>query len=142
MRRSRSPLRAPWLLPLLGLCAGCVEVSGGAVEARWDLRDPNGVRIPECTSTPVVNLRFALAPLGGGADPCNSEPSCRFACDLKTGATHFVIPEGDYSASLVALDASGRSLGPPAVVAPEPVTRTVLEGKVTDLSVNLIIVTP
>jgi hypothetical protein len=137
-----SSSRAARLLPLLGLCAGCVDVSGGAVEARWDLRDPNGVRIPACSSTPVASLRFALTPLAGGEDPCNTEPSCRFACDLKTGATHFVIPVGDYSASLLALDGSGKSLGPPAVVAPEPVTRTVLEGKVTDLSVNLIIVTP
>ncbi len=137
-----SLLSACSLLPILGLCGGCVEVSGGAVEARWDLRDRDGNRIPEFTATPVVTLRFALTPTGGGEDPCTTEPSCHFACDLKTGATHFVIPEGEYSAVLQALDAGGNALGPPAVVAPEPVTRRVLTGKVTDLSVNLIIVTP
>ena len=134
--------RASLLLPLMGLCAACVDVSGGAVEARWDLRDPNGVRIDQCAATPVAALRFVLTPLGGGNDPCASEPSCRFACDLKTGATHFVIPPGDYAVVLLALGASGNALGPPGVVVPEPVTRSVQTGKVPDLSVNLIIVTP
>ena len=44
--------------------------------------------------------------------------------------------------ALQALDGDGQALGPPSVVVPEPVIRSVVSGQVTDLSVNLIIVTP
>jgi len=134
--------RSALLGALLLLPVSCVDVSGGAVEARWDLRNENGDRIDECTKTPVAALRFSLTPSAGGVDPCAGDPGCRFACDLKTGATGFVVPEGDYTMALEAQDSDGKVLGPPGVVPPEPVTRRVVHGRVTDLNVNLIIVTP
>jgi hypothetical protein len=120
-----------------------VEVAGGAVEARWDLRDPDGVRIAQCASTRVAWLRFALSAIEDGADPCAADPGCRFRCDLKAGATRFVIPPGDYAMALEPQGEDGLPLGPgQGVVTPAPVTRRVVNGQVTDLSVNLIIVTP
>jgi hypothetical protein len=130
------------LVALMLLPASCVDVSGGAVEARWDLRNENGDRIDDCATTPIATLRFGLAPSAGGADPCATDPGCRFACSLKSGATAFMVPEGDYTITLEALSGDGQPLGPPGVVVPEPVSRHVVHGRVTDLDVNLIIVTP
>jgi len=118
----------------------CVDVSGGAVEARWDLRDGGATPIT-CGAGGVGTLRFALVPVKGGDDPCVADDRCGFLCGDGTGTTAFNIPEGDYAMSLLPRDAAGKSLGPQEGVAvPGPVVRQVLTGQVTDLSVNLIIV--
>ena len=122
------------------LLSGCVDVAGGAVEARWDLRDALATRI-DCARATVAQMRFALTPADGGIDPCDVEPRCIFACDRGVGTTPFVIPEGQYSMVLRPLDGSGQALGPEqGITTPAPIVRSVYSGRLTDLSVNLIIV--
>lgn len=117
-----------------------MDIAGGAVEARWDLRDPLANRI-DCVRAGVVQMRFVLTPADGGIDPCDVEQRCTFACDRSVGTTPFVIPEGQYAIVLRPLDDRGQALGPQqGVTTPPPIVRSVYSGRLTDLNVNLIIV--
>ena len=117
-----------------------MDVAGGAVEARWDLRDALANRI-DCAHAAVAQMRFALTAADGGIDPCDVESRCTFACDRGGGTTPFVIPEGQYSMLLRPLDSGAQALGPAqGITTPAPIVRSVYIGRVTDLSVNLIIV--
>ncbi len=127
---------------------GCVDVQGGAIEARWDIRNKLGERIGCAKAAQQVGLsrlRFKVAPVGGGADPCATDERCRFDCagvegDVVLGSTPFMVPEGRYAISTVCLDTKGTALTPTdGVITPTPVVRSVFEGEVTDLDVNLII---
>ena len=129
-----------FLVAVALLISGCVDVAGGAVEARWDLRDATANRI-DCAQAAVAQMRFALMPADGGIDPCDVEPRCTFACDRGGGTTPFIIPEGQYSMVLRPLDSSGQALGPgQGITTPAPIVRSVYSGRLTDLNVNLIIV--
>ena len=127
----------------LGVAAsGCAEVRGGAVEARWFLRNGQG-EIKDCVELKIQSVRCIVDPVAGGTDPCATEPSCSFDCDrtLSGAVTGFVIPEGSYAISLGLVDTDGQLLTPQdGVTAPAPVVRQVREGQVTGLNVNLIIV--
>jgi hypothetical protein len=126
------------LAPLL--LWSCVDVSGGAVEARWDIRDPAGVRI-DCAQAQLAAMEFSLRSEADATDPCEADPRCSFPCDRGVGTTRFSIPVGQYAMSLHAVDSNGNIPGPAeGVVVPAPVVRSVISGQVTDLSVNLIIV--
>jgi hypothetical protein len=123
---------------------GCVDVSGGAVQARWALRIKS---CPSnnctCMDAQVAQMEIVMIPTGGGADPCAVDHRCRFVCSEQKGEgiTKFVIPEGEYAISLQAIDPSGKVLGPEdRVSVPAPVVRSVFNGQLTDLNVNLIIV--
>jgi hypothetical protein len=121
---------------------GCADVRGGAVEARWFLRNGQG-EIKECAELKIQSVRCVLEPVAGGPDPCASEASCLFECTrtLAGAVTGFVIPEGSYGIALGVVDQDGQLLGPQdGVAAPAPVVRQVREGQVTGLNVNLIIV--
>ena len=133
-------------LPVLLLCltsAGCIDVSGGALEARWDLRDEkDGTRI-DCATAKFRAMRFLLQAIADQSDPCSPAQGdrCLFACDREVGTTGFFIPEGDYSIVLRAVSESGQELGPAeGVVVPSPVVRQVRVGQLVDLGVNLVIV--
>jgi hypothetical protein len=124
--------------------AGCVEVSGGAVEARWDLRDAKGgVRI-DCAKAAIRAMRFVLErPAAASPDPCAAGDGtrCQFECARGVGTTDFFIPEGEYSISLRAVATDGRLLGvSDGVVTPAPVIRQVRVGQLVDLAVSLVIV--
>ncbi len=130
------------------LIQGCVDVQGGAIEARWDIRNKLGERIGCAKAEQNVGLstlRFKLEPAGGGQDPCDGDSRCLFSCtgaegDVVLGSTPFFVPEGNYAISTLCLDATGAALTPSnGVISPSPVVRTVWEGEVTDLDVNLII---
>ncbi len=134
------------LVPLLLLALAapaCIEVSGGAVEARWDLRaEKDGNRI-DCATAKLSAMRFVLRALVGGDEPCSPAQGdrCLFACDREVGTTGFFIPEGDYSVMLRAVSETGQELGPAdGVVTPSPVVRQVRVGQLVDLGVNLVIV--
>lgn len=133
------------------LPAGCIPIEGGAVEAGWDLRFPDGRRVDDglCSSRGLAGLRIALEPVApdtyaptGGVDPCQGAGHCQFECaPFGSGTTDFAIPEGTYAIALTVLDTTGKSLGPgDGVVTPAPVVRQIRTGEVTDLNVNLIIV--
>ncbi len=118
----------------------CVEVSGGAVEARWDLRDSHGARI-DCAHAQAVSIQFVLSPFDQEEDPCAIGARCLFACNRGVGTTAFNIPVGEYAMSLQVVGEEGRVLGPgEGVVTPAPMVRQVYLGQLTNLSVNLIIV--
>lgn len=139
------------LLALTGAWGGCVEVDGGALEARWDLRDGRGARIGCPGARQAVGLdqmELRLTPVGGGDDPCAGDERCRFVCDqsadnILLGQTPFFVPDGEYAISSRGLKQDGTPLSPSdGVVAPSAVVRRVVSGEVTDLNVNLIIVSP
>ena len=136
----------------LALCGallpGCVDVQGGAVEARWDIRNKLGERIgceQAAKSVGLAGLQFKLTPTAGGEDPCQGDERCRFPCvgaegDVVLGSTPFMVPEASYAISTEVVNSAGTPLTPSdGVISPSPIVRYVWEGEVTDLNVNLII---
>ena len=130
------------------LISGCVDVQGGALEARWDIRNRLGERIGCDKAGQTVGLsklRFKASPTGGGTDPCASDDRCQFSCegaegDVVLGSTPFMVPEGNYAISTEVTNSAGTVLTPSdGVISPSPVVRAVRDGEVTDLDVNLII---
>lgn len=154
----RRGFRRSFLLLLAGalLVGACVQIDGGAVEARWDLQygiddcTPPGASDPlckrgnrtSCALSNIATIEFVLTPVRGGKDPCLADPGvCRFDCERKVGTTTFFAPEADYSISLRARDPEGKILGPAdGLTAPPPILRQVRTGELTNLNVNLIIV--
>ncbi|HEX4405304.1 MAG TPA: hypothetical protein VH560_10780, partial [Polyangia bacterium] len=82
----------PIVLATLGfLTAGCVQISGGAVEVSWVVH-ANGRAITDCScSDPqIAKVRINLVGQGGaiqGTTPCAGKANCEFACQRQTGAT-------------------------------------------------------
>lgn len=130
------------LVQTLALAAGCVPIDGGAVEARWVLRNVGGIAVScDASEAQISAIRFELVPQDSGDDPCLDERSCRFPCDSGVGTTHFVIPEGRYAISLRPLDATGEPLTTQdGIQVPAPIIREVRAGQITNLNANLIIV--
>jgi len=120
---------------------GCVNIQGGAVEARWVLRNNNGIAVACDDGQPNIDtVRFVLVPSEGGQDPCAATTHCRFACQDLAGITPFVIPQGAYTMSIQPLGVDQQPLGPKQGVAvPLPTVRQVRKGQLTDLDVNMII---
>lgn len=141
-------LAAPTLMIACLATSACVAVDGGAVEAGWDLRFPDGRRTDDngdsvsCSKSGLAQMALTLTPVDGGDDPCADIESCRFPCSSQgVGTTDFQIPPGEYAISLEVLDASGAPQGPESgIVSPGPVVRDVVLGQITSLNVNLIIV--
>ncbi len=130
------------LILLLFSALGCVPIKGGAVEAAWVVVTPDGRTISDCSCTcaQVAKVRLQLEPLSGGADPCAGLESCRFPCNLKSGATRFEIPPGTYAISLLPVGADGNDLtmgeaGSDCRAKPgtDPIVRDVVKGRVTGL---------
>lgn len=121
--------------------SGCVSIDGGAIEARWDLRDPDGVRL-NCEQAGINQVRFAAVNQATKAgDTCTNVGSCYFSCEAGKGVTAFIIPEGKYAISLVAIDPAGKELGvSEGVTVPAPIVRDVRDGEVTGMNVNLLII--
>lgn len=129
------------LIALLFSAAGCVSIDGGAVEASWVVatHDGRGIADCGCTCPPISKIRIQLIPVAGGGDPCAGRAACQFSCNLQSGATHFDIPPGSYSVSLVPVGADGNDISSGEVgtcsAGPgvDPVVRDVLRGRVTQL---------
>ena len=160
--RSRTSLVV--VLLLLGP-GGCVEVDGGALEVRWDIRDEDVGRI-NCDiarqRVGLASLRLSAVPLtdtpssadggsssdgsAGANDLCAVDDRCTFACDtagddVLLGITPFFLPGGRYLIRSVGLDGDGSALtSARGLVTPAAVVRQVNSGEVTDLNVNLIVV--
>ncbi len=148
------------LLALLLPCS-CLEVQGGAVEAGWDMRlSQDGQRVG-CRNDGSLQgvigrlqvrklyMALSLVPTAGGDDPCRADARCRFACEtvsdeILTGHTPFFIPTGEYAIATRALgvdpDGVAEVLTTEDLVLPPPVVREVVDGQVTDLDINLVIV--
>lgn len=120
--------------------ASCVEIDGGAVEASWVLRSPEGQAITDCgCSCPeIVYVRIRMAPVGGGTDPCEDRAACGFKCWKRTGTTPFDIPPGQYAISVFPTNAAGQDLTAAPMngcraAAPAPILRDVVHGQPTQL---------
>ena len=132
----------------LPLMAGCVAVNGGAVEAGWDLRFPDGRRTDDngdpvsCDKSGMDRMVLSLRSMAGGGYPCLGQQHCQFPCSSQgVGTTDFEIPVGEYAISLQVVDRQGKALeSGDGVITPGPVVRQVSTGEITNLSVNLIIV--
>ncbi len=132
------------LVTLAGASAGCVQISGGAVEVSWEVQ-ANGRAIIDCScaSPKIATVRIDLVGRGGtiqGATPCAGQAQCEFSCQRKTGATPFDIPEtkgGEtYGIKVVAVGADGIDL--PNNYAPDAVYRTVSRGQPTEVEAFLL----
>jgi hypothetical protein len=126
-------------------CGGCIEIDGGAVEARWVLRTNSGIALTcDDDRARIDAIRFILDlqnEEANGADPCGDDPRCEFRCERGVGTTPFFIPDGMYAISLQVLDANATALGPrDGVIVPSALVRQVRTGQLTNLNVNLIIV--
>jgi hypothetical protein len=141
----------PVLFGAFFAATGCVQIDGGAVEVRWDIQYGGqdctsgtlcrrGNRIT-CETAQVEAVKLKLTPNDALVDPCEDTEKCRFVCDRKVGTTTFFIPEGEYAMSLVVLDENGTEIGTEQATVSAPLVRQVREGELTNLNVNLIIVT-
>ncbi len=134
--------QAAGLLVVLGCLAGCVDVNGGAVELRWEIRDINGHGVT-CADSGLEQVRLRAIPVDGGGDvKCEGGERCKiFACAAYYGSTAFEIPAGRYSLAIevvcpVDVDASVAE-GPSASV-PAPIIRDISNGNVAELNTLLI----
>ena len=120
--------------------ASCVAIDGGAVEASWVVRTPDGHGIEDCACADPAIARIRFRVVGpDGVDRCAGKASCGFSCARRSGATAFDIPPGSYAISLVPSDGAGVDLtriaaGQRAVQVPvAALTRDVVHGQTTEL---------
>ncbi|MSP59759.1 MAG: hypothetical protein EXR72_05345 [Myxococcales bacterium] len=120
---------------------GCPASAGGkcgAALVRWKLFDAatglasSGCRVEDRAAgtkadVDIVALHAVEVASGSDSFPLGYE----FACPLLEGTTRFELPQGTYRFSIEAR-ACGKT---PVGDAPPPVTRTVLHGEITNLSV-------
>jgi len=126
----------------LATLGGCVDIEGGAIEARWTLRNGQGERL-RCDDPAVgaSTVRLRLLPEPDGDDRCAELAYCRFACTDELAVTPFVIPQGTYAIGIELLTAEGRALGPAdGVRTPALLLRRVATGELTSLNVSLVLI--
>lgn len=126
-----------------------MPIDGGAVEASWVVRTPDGRAIGscECADPAIARVRIVLEGVSAevkGQRPCDGRSACEFACQRQTGATPFDIPPGTYAISLTPTDAAGQDLleaaaGRNPVRAPAPILREVVRGQPTQLETHLLV---
>jgi hypothetical protein len=122
---------AKFLIALVCL-ASCVDVNGGAVELRWEIRKTDGNRT-SCADAGVARVRLIAAPLSG------APPIYRtWNCDDHQAATAFDLPPGRYALSIQSV-CSGEDAGVQAAErVPEPILRDITSGNVAELNTLLI----
>jgi hypothetical protein len=144
-----------WILParrlslvalVAGLLAGCLEVSGGAVEIAWVLRD-DAQGSADCTDADpdLHTLRLSIVPVSGDpTDLCatGAVKGCQFSCQESAGSgiTAFAVPPGDYFLGLVPETVDGTPLAANRVAVPTPVRRTVRTGELCDLGLWQVVI--
>ena len=124
------------------LAAGCVEVSGGAVELDWVVvsqHDGTVLRFCEC-APPSTQRVASLGLILESRDPQVADPAAHwFACSDGRGTTSFTIPSGDYDLTLRPTAADGTDLGlrrpPRAFPSPSVLVRRIVHGQVASLDV-------
>lgn len=134
--------RGATLVVALAALGGCVEIHGGAIEARWTLRSAQGERLRcDDPGLTVDKVRLRLLPEPSGDDSCATADYCRFDCADEVGVTPFVIAAGTYATGLELLAADGRALGPTdGVRTPALLLRQVAVGELTNLNVSLVLI--
>jgi hypothetical protein len=120
--------RTAGLLLVIGCLSGCVDINGGAVELRWEIRKADGSSI-SCATAQVARVRLVATPVGGGDVQTEDWP-----CNDYEGATAFDVPPGRYAMVIAPLCTSGD----PSAHVPDPIIRDVSNGNVAELNTLLI----
>jgi hypothetical protein len=131
-----------WILgfcPFFSAATGCVKIDGGAIEASWVLRTPDGRAVGDdcgCSAPAITRIRFRAEPVDEnghvvGPDVCE-KGGCAFPCASQRGATPFFVPERRYAISLAPLGADGSELTG-GVRVQAPILRDVTDGQPTQL---------
>jgi hypothetical protein len=136
MNRARGTLVEPMIchrfarlsLVLGCLAAGCVDINGGAVEVRWEIRQADGDQT-SCGDTKVAEVVLCARPVEGGPATCRYWP-----CTEYQGTTAFSIEPGRYALSIAPRCATGI----PNANVPAPILRDITNGNVTELNTLLI----
>jgi hypothetical protein len=120
-------------IALVGCLAGCVDVNGGAVEVRWEIRKTDGTKT-DCTDARVARVRLVAAPVSGAPPLTRSWP-----CTDYQAATAFDLPPGRYALSIESV-CRGEDAGVSMAVehVPDPIIRDVTSGNVAELNTLLI----
>jgi hypothetical protein len=122
---------AACLLALVAALAGCVDVSGGAVELSWTFYDREGTR-RSCAAAGVDRLRLEGVVVDGSDAPAYA---VEWPCDEGRGATPFDIQPGRYAFRLAPICKTGVL----DATVPEPIVRDIVEGDVASLRALLIV---
>jgi hypothetical protein len=116
---------------MLMLLGACVDISGGAVEFSWAIRNPDGEG-SDCVAAQMDAVRLRARPLAGGPDLV-----AEFLCNDFHGTTTFRIPEGEYALCIEPVCSSAAATRVIATV-PSPIVRTITLGDVVQLNALLI----
>jgi hypothetical protein len=111
-------------------CSACVDINGGAVELRWEIRKADGAKT-DCTDTQLARVQLCATPDDGGAPYCED-----WACVDYQGSTDFAIRPGRYSLAIQPLCAGGET---PSASVPAPILRDITNGYVATLNTLLIV---
>jgi len=118
----------------------CVDVNGGAVELSWEIRANDGSR-RDCTDEGIVQVNLCAQSCDVQvAGACAGDVLCpveTWACSGEHGATQFEIPAGPSALSIQPICDDG-TLANGTV--PDPIVRTIANGRVTQLNALLIVV--
>ena len=147
-RQVRGPVVA-WSWPVLAVAlVGCVEISGGAAELSWSIRDSEGDSVRSCSAARIDQIRLcwqSVEDAGAATLTCPPARSDDFLCEDGTGVTGFEIPPGRSALFIIPIcdpDEQGRRI--PAVEdsyeVPPPIVRTVEDGRVVTLNSLLLVV--
>ena len=118
-------------LLVLGCLAACVDINGGAVELRWEIRKTDG-RKSDCSETQVSQVRLCATPVGStGSAVCDE-----WTCSDYQGSTGFDIAPGRYALAITPVCSDGSK---PSASVPEPVVRDISNGNVAELNTLLIV---
>jgi hypothetical protein len=125
----RLPKAALWFA-LAGL-AGCVDVNGGAVEFKWEIRKEDGSS-STCGVTKVAEVRVIGEPTAASNGTAFDYD---WPCSDYKAATDFVIPPGRYAIRIEPVCPTGLVA---VATVPEPIVRDISNGYVAELNTLLI----
>ena len=127
---------------VVGACAGCVQIDGGAIEANWVVRTYDGRAMHGCgcAEPAIARVRFVVTdadPMRSPVDVCAGRSECEFSCNSQRGATPFFVPAGRYAVSVAAISPGGTAVpasgGATGVKLQAPILRDVVYGQPTQL---------
>jgi len=129
----RLPKAALWFA-LAGL-AGCVDVNGGAVEFKWEIREEDGTG-SSCGVTEVDRVRVLGEPTADSNGTITGEMfDYDWPCSDYKAATEFVIQPGRYA---IRIEPVCRGTLVPVATVPQPIVRDISNGYVAELNTLLI----
>ena len=120
-----------WLV--LGCLAGCVDINGGAVELRWEIRQTDGNKT-DCSDTLVAEVQLCATPVDSvGSGYCE-----QWTCSDYQGSTGFSIVPGRYALAIKPVCADGSTA---LASVPDAIVRDISNGNVAELNTLVIVKT-